>query len=114
VRAVPHLCGFYPGICLTTEEKGRKNLEQGKISVRKNLKHGKTSSIFQVNAHSQLNICINSTIADAQQARSITNYKLLKTNAAMWNNKACRNSQLTPKYVKQKIIQHHDERISKE
>ena len=21
VRAVPHLCGFYPGICLTTEEK---------------------------------------------------------------------------------------------
>jgi hypothetical protein len=26
VRAVPHLCGFYPGICLTTEEKARKNL----------------------------------------------------------------------------------------
>ena len=21
VWAVPHLCGFYPGICLTTEEK---------------------------------------------------------------------------------------------
>jgi len=28
VRAVPHLCGFYPGICLTTEEKTRKNLSQ--------------------------------------------------------------------------------------
>jgi len=26
VRAVPRLCGFYPGICLTTEEKARKNL----------------------------------------------------------------------------------------
>jgi hypothetical protein len=24
VQAVPHLCGFYPGICLTTEEKARK------------------------------------------------------------------------------------------
>jgi hypothetical protein len=29
VRAVPQLCGFYPGICLTTEEKPRKNLSQG-------------------------------------------------------------------------------------
>jgi len=26
---VPRLCGFYPGICLTTEEKSRKNLSQG-------------------------------------------------------------------------------------
>jgi hypothetical protein len=25
VLAVPHLCRFYPGICLTTEEKARKN-----------------------------------------------------------------------------------------
>jgi hypothetical protein len=29
VRAVPRLCAFYPGICLTTEEKARKNLSQG-------------------------------------------------------------------------------------
>jgi hypothetical protein len=29
VQAVPRLCGFYPGICLTTEEKARKNLSQG-------------------------------------------------------------------------------------
>jgi len=28
VRAVPRLCGFYPGICLTTEEKARKILSQ--------------------------------------------------------------------------------------
>jgi hypothetical protein len=26
VRAVPRLCKLYPGICLTTEEKARKNL----------------------------------------------------------------------------------------
>jgi len=30
VGAVPRLCEFYPGICLTTEEKARKTLSQGK------------------------------------------------------------------------------------
>ena len=38
--AVPRLCEFYPGICLTTEEKARKNLSQGKKNlsqVKKNL-----------------------------------------------------------------------------
>jgi hypothetical protein len=29
VRAVPRLGKLYPGICLTTEEKARKNLSQG-------------------------------------------------------------------------------------
>ena len=29
MRAVPRLCDLYPGICLTTEEKARKNLSQG-------------------------------------------------------------------------------------
>jgi len=28
MRAVPRLCELYPGICLTTEEKARKNLSQ--------------------------------------------------------------------------------------
>ena len=28
VRAVPRLCEFYPGICLTTEAKARTNLSQ--------------------------------------------------------------------------------------
>jgi hypothetical protein len=40
VRAVPRLCEFYPGICLTTEEKARKTLNQGKkylSQVKKNL-----------------------------------------------------------------------------
>ena len=29
VRAVPPLCGFYPGICLTTEEEARNTPSQG-------------------------------------------------------------------------------------
>ena len=35
MRAVPRLCEFYPGICLITEEKARKNLSQvRKTSVK--------------------------------------------------------------------------------
>jgi len=31
MRTVPRLCGFYPSICLTTEEKARENLSQGRM-----------------------------------------------------------------------------------
>jgi len=30
---VPRLCEFYPGICLTAEEKALKNLSQGKKNL---------------------------------------------------------------------------------
>jgi len=33
VQAVPRLCELYRGICLTTEEKARKNLSQGSRRV---------------------------------------------------------------------------------
>ena len=33
MRAVPRLCEFYPGICLTTEEKAWENLSQGKKNL---------------------------------------------------------------------------------
>ena len=33
MQAVPRLCEFYPGICLTTEEKAWKNLSQGKKNL---------------------------------------------------------------------------------
>jgi hypothetical protein len=58
VQAVPRLCEFYHGICLTNEEKARKNLSQGKKNlnqvkknlnkIKKNLSQGtvKTSVIF--------------------------------------------------------------------
>ena len=36
VRAVPHLCGFYRDICLTTEKKARKTLSQGSHTWHKN------------------------------------------------------------------------------
>jgi len=33
VRAVPRICGLYPGICLTAEEKPRKNLSRGRLPL---------------------------------------------------------------------------------
>jgi hypothetical protein len=44
VQTVPRLSKFYPGICLTTEEKARINLSQGKkifSQSKKNLSKGK-------------------------------------------------------------------------
>jgi hypothetical protein len=50
MRAVPRLCKFYPGICLTTEEKAQKNLSQGKKNlsqVKKNLSQRTVETSFQ-------------------------------------------------------------------
>ena len=40
VRAVPRLCELCPGICLTIEEKARKNLSQGSRRVPAGTEHG--------------------------------------------------------------------------
>jgi hypothetical protein len=57
VWAMPRLCEFYSGICLTTEEKAQKNLSQGK----KNLSQGKKTSIrvqyaYYQNTHTLQNL----------------------------------------------------------
>ena len=47
MRVVPRRCEFYPGICLTTEEKARINFSQGKKNLsqsKKNLSKGKNLS----------------------------------------------------------------------
>jgi len=51
VRVVPRLYEFYPVICLTTEEKGRKNLSQGKKNlsqVNKNLSQCTNECILRI------------------------------------------------------------------
>jgi hypothetical protein len=50
VRALPHLREFYPGICLTTAEKARKNLSQGKINLSK-VKKNFSQSTYYENIH---------------------------------------------------------------
>jgi len=50
VRAVSRLCEFYPGICLTTEEKARKPLSQGK-TLQNPQKHTPTHYKILKNTH---------------------------------------------------------------
>jgi hypothetical protein len=50
MRAVRRLCGFYPGICLTTEEKARKTLSQGKKNLSQ-VKKNFTQSTFYIDSN---------------------------------------------------------------
>jgi len=43
--AGPPLCEFYPGICLTTEEKARKNLSQGKQNLSQSTYYENTHTL---------------------------------------------------------------------
>jgi hypothetical protein len=45
VLAVPSFCELYPGICLTTEEKARKNLSQGSRRDSKNAYYQDTHTL---------------------------------------------------------------------
>jgi len=45
---VPRLCEFYPGICLTAEEKARKNLSRGKKNLSQVKKDHSHSTVYIV------------------------------------------------------------------
>ena len=51
VRAVPRLCEFYPGICLTTEEKARKNLSRGKKNLSQFKNNLSQSTVYILPKH---------------------------------------------------------------
>ena len=51
MRAVPRLCELYPGICLTTEEKARKNLSQGKKNLSQVKKNLSESTVYILPKH---------------------------------------------------------------
>jgi hypothetical protein len=50
-RAVPRLCGLYPGICFTTEENARKNLSQGIRRV--------TAGAMKIHKHTNIQYCMS-------------------------------------------------------
>ena len=52
MRTVPRLCEFYPGICLTTEEKARKNLSQGKENLSEVNKNLSQCTVYILPKHS--------------------------------------------------------------
>jgi hypothetical protein len=54
VRAVPRLCELYPGICLTTEEKARKNLSQGSRTIRIHKPNNTNTQITVLNSNTTI------------------------------------------------------------
>ena len=48
---MPSLCEFYSGICLTTEEKARKNLSQGKKNLSQVEKNLSQSTVYVLPRH---------------------------------------------------------------
>jgi len=94
---VLRLCKFYPGICLTTEEKARKNLSQGKKNlsqVKKILSQGK-KNLSQVKKNlsqckknlSQVKINLSQVKKNLSQVKKNLSqgnifYKILRTNYA--------------------------------
>jgi len=48
---VPRLCEFYPGICLTTEEKAWKNLSQGKENLSQGKKNLSQDAVYILPKH---------------------------------------------------------------
>jgi len=55
VRAVSPICEFYPGICLTNEEKARKNLSQGKENLSQIKKNLRVQYTYYQNTHTLQN-----------------------------------------------------------
>ena len=51
MRALPRLCEFYPGICLTTEGKARKDLSQGKKNLSQVKKNLSQSTVYILPKH---------------------------------------------------------------
>jgi septation ring formation regulator EzrA len=51
VRAVPRLSEFYPGICLTTEQKARENLSQVKKNLSQAKKNLSQSTVYILPKH---------------------------------------------------------------
>jgi hypothetical protein len=56
VLAVPSFCELYPGSCLTTEEKARKNLSQVSRRVSKNAHYQDTHTLQNPPTHTATHI----------------------------------------------------------
>ena len=54
MRAVPRLGELYPDICLTTEEKARKNLSQGSRKIRIHRPNNKNTLITVLNRNTTI------------------------------------------------------------
>ena len=77
---MPRLYEFYPGICLTTEEKARKNLSQGKKNlsqVKKNLSQNTVHILPKTPTHYKTLTNTHITKPTHTPTRAYTHYKTI-------------------------------------
>ena len=77
MRAVPHLCEFYLGICLTTEEKAWKNLSQGSRRIPT---HYKTYTHTHTHTHIFLNKVLRNMVNAPWYVRNNDLHRDLQVN----------------------------------
>jgi hypothetical protein len=95
---VPNLCGFYPGICLTTEEKARKTLSQFSLSSSCSEKFFKHNVLVKIKIHIfLLNSCFSENRAIYERVQKkygtveqATYYNIRRMGFACWIIKATR------------------------
>jgi hypothetical protein len=78
---MPRLYEFYPGICLTTEEKARKNFSQGKKNLSQVKKNLSQSTVYILPKHPH--------ITKPSQAHTLQNpytHTHIKHTHIMWKN----------------------------
>jgi len=77
---VPRLCEFYPGICLTTEEKAWKYPSQGKKNlsqVKKNFSHSTIYILSKTPTHYKTLTNTHITKPTHTHTRAYTHYKAI-------------------------------------
>jgi hypothetical protein len=80
VLAVPILCEFYPGICLTTEGKARKTLSQGSRRDSKYTHYQDTNTLQNPHTHTHTNT------HTLQNSLKLPQYKLKQTQYKIYPN----------------------------
>jgi hypothetical protein len=75
VLTVPSLCELYPGVCLTAEEKARKNLSQGSRRDSKNAHYQDTHTLQNPPIHTHTHTLQNS-LKPPQYKLKQTQYKI--------------------------------------
>ena len=88
---MPHLCGCYPGICLTSEEKARKTLSQGSRRVPtgtiKIYKH--TIRIHKHNNKNTQITVLNRNTTNHEWKNSLKHVQRLTEINKLWNVASC-------------------------
>jgi hypothetical protein len=80
VLVVPSLCELYPGICLTTEEKPRRNLSQGSRRDSKYTHYQDTHTLQNPPIH------IHTHTRTLQNSLKPPQYKLKQTQYKIYPN----------------------------